>query len=148
MPVWPICFWSCWPMPAAAAMRFPAASTPMSPIVTPPSRRAPVAASAARSTVSSSGCLPNFVMWIPRIQTLSLAMTILLADRFEPEADGLGAVVVGADRERGQPDLHADRDVFGIGGTVDDVGPHARAVAVDDTGDEGRGDAGRRERHD
>jgi hypothetical protein len=29
--------------------------------------------------VSSSGCLPNFVMWIPRIQTSSLAMTVLLS---------------------------------------------------------------------
>ena len=45
----------------------------MSFIVTPPSARAPMAASAARSTMSLSGCLPNFVMWMPRIQMSSLA---------------------------------------------------------------------------
>ena len=46
----------------------------MSFIVTPPSASAPIAASAARSTVSLSGCLPNLVMWIPRIQMSSLAI--------------------------------------------------------------------------
>ena len=56
-------------------MRLPAATTPMSCMVTPPSARAPRAASAARSTVSLSGCLPNLVMVIPRIQMSSaLAM--------------------------------------------------------------------------
>jgi hypothetical protein len=43
-------------------MRLPAANTPMSRIETPPSASAPSAASAARSTVSRSGCFPNFVM--------------------------------------------------------------------------------------
>ena len=46
----------------------------MSFIDTPPSARAPRMASAARSTMSLSGCLPNFVMWIPRIQISSLAL--------------------------------------------------------------------------
>ena len=46
----------------------------MSSMVTPASASAPVAASAARSTMSLSGCLPNFVMWIPRIQMSSLAL--------------------------------------------------------------------------
>ena len=45
MPVWPICFWICWPMPALACIRQPAASTPMSFIVTPPSASAASAAS-------------------------------------------------------------------------------------------------------
>jgi hypothetical protein len=62
MPVWPICFCSAWPIPRPPPIRLPAASTPMSFIVTPPSARAACAASAARSTVSSSGCFPNFVM--------------------------------------------------------------------------------------
>ena len=53
-------------------MRFPAAMTPMSRIRTPASARASSVASAARSTVSLSGCFPNFVMRMPRIQTLSL----------------------------------------------------------------------------
>ena len=43
----------------------------MSFIVTPPSASAAMAASAARSTVSLSGCLPNLVMLIPRIQMSS-----------------------------------------------------------------------------
>src|SRR5256885_2013408 len=148
MPVWPICFWSIWPIGAPAPMRLPAASTPMSFIVTPASDSAPIAASAARSTVSLSGCLPNLVIWIPRIQTSLVAMALLSADGLEAEADGLGAVVVGADRIRRQPHLHADLDVLGVRGAVDDVGPHARAVAVDDPGHERRGDAGRRERDD
>ena len=41
-----------------------------------------MAASAARSTVSRSGCLPNLVIWMPRIQTSSLA---LIADSFVAE---------------------------------------------------------------
>ena len=49
---------------------------PMSFIDTPPSLRAPWTASAARSTVSLSGCLPNLVMWIPRIQMSSLALIV------------------------------------------------------------------------
>ena len=44
----------------------------MSFIVTPPSASAASAASDARSTVSLSGCLPNLVILIPRIQTSSL----------------------------------------------------------------------------
>ena len=55
-------------------IRLPAASTPMSAIVTPPSFKAAIVASAARSKVSLSGCLPNLVMAIPRIHTSSLAM--------------------------------------------------------------------------
>src|SRR5947209_13932183 len=111
MPVWPICFWSIWPMGAPAPIRLPAASTPMSFIVTPASDSAPIAASAARSTVSLSGCLPNLVIWIPRIHTssaaiLSLLLSLQLVDGLEAEADGLGAFLVVADRERGQAHLH------------------------------------------
>src|SRR5581483_12242306 len=100
-------------------------------IETPPSESAPSAASAARSTVSLSGCFPNLVMWIPRIQASS-ATVAPLADRFEAEADGLGAVVVGPEREGGQAHRHAELDVLGVRLGVDDVGPHARAVTVDD----------------
>src|SRR5205823_1079339 len=147
MPVWPICFCSCWPMPPLAAMRLPAASTPICFMVTPPSFNAPSAASDARSTMSLSGYLPNFVMWIPRIQTLS-AMSRSPLDRFEAEADGFDAVVVGADWIRRELDLHAQVHVIGIGVGVDDVAPHARAVAVDDRGHERNRDAGRGQRHD
>ena len=48
--------------------------TPMSAIVTPASASAPLAASAARSTVSLSACLPNLVIRMPRIQMSSLAL--------------------------------------------------------------------------
>ncbi len=72
MPVWPICFWSDWPTPPP--MRLPAARMPMSFIDTPASFSAASEAWDARSTVSSSGCFPNFVMLIPRIQTSSVAM--------------------------------------------------------------------------
>ena len=77
MPVWPICFCSAWPMPPGPT-RQPAARMPMSFIVTPPSASAASAASAARSTWSLSGCLPNLVILIPRIQTLSLMSNLLL----------------------------------------------------------------------
>src|SRR5438132_8706849 len=116
MPVWPICFWSIWPIGAPAPIRLPAASTPMSFIVTPASDSAPIAASAARSIVSLSGCLPNLVIWIPRIHTSSAAILSLLCvasiDRLEAEADGLGAFVVVAERERGQTHLHPQRHVL------------------------------------
>src|SRR6476620_9364870 len=119
MPVWPICFCSIWPIGAAPPMRLPAARMPMARMVMPPSDNAPITASDARSTVSFSGCLPNFVMWIPRIQ-MSSAMSGSFR-RCETESDRLGA---------------------------DDVAAHARPVAVDDRRDERHGDARRRERHD
>src|SRR5690606_10866274 len=137
MPVWPICFCSCWPMPAAASIRLPAASTPMSRIVTPASARAASAASDARSTASLSGCLPNLVMVIPRIQMSSAMVGPSVLDGLEAEADGLGAVVVGADHIGGQPHLHPELHVLGVGFGVDHVAPHAGPVAVDDTGHEG-----------
>src|SRR5688500_10249214 len=100
---------------------------PMSFIVTPPSLRAPCTASAARSTVSLSGCLPNLVMWMPSIQMSSLALIVLLrlsvlsvVGRFEPEADGFLAVIVLTQRVRRQADLHVRRDVVGIRLHVDD----------------------------
>src|SRR4029450_940976 len=145
MPVWPTCFWICWPMPAALPIRLPAASTPMSAMVTPPSARAAMAASAARSTVSWSGCLPKRVMWIPRIQTSS-AMGGLL--RGEPEADRLGAGAVDADRERGQRHLHAQLHVVGGGLDAHDVASHAGAVAVDGGGHDRHRDPRRRHTHD
>src|SRR5688500_5572897 len=146
MPVWPICFCSIWPMGAPAPMRLPAARMPMSRMVTPPSARAAMAASAARSTVSRSGCLPNFVMLMPRMK-----MSSLIASRSQglvAEADGLGAVVVGSHHVGGQLDLHAERHVLGIGLGVDHVAADARAVTVDDPGHEGHGHARRREGDD
>src|SRR5688500_130280 len=148
MPVWPICFCSCWPMPAEAFIRLPAASTPTSFTVTPPSASAPSAASEARSTMSLSACLPNLVIVMPRIHMSSEAMFFSYSGRLEPEADGLGAFSVGADRERRELHLHAEGDVLGVGRGVDDVGPHAGAVAVDDRRDERYGHARRGHRHD
>jgi hypothetical protein len=50
----------------------------MSFIETPPSFRAASVASVARSTVSSSLCLPNFVILIPRMYTSSEPMEFSL----------------------------------------------------------------------
>src|SRR6056297_1428625 len=130
MPVWPICFCSCWPMPPDP-MRLPAARMPMSAMETPASARAAMAAWAPRSTVSRSGCLPNLVMLIPRIQMSSLISRSSRRDRREAETDRLDTAVVGAHRIGGQADLHAERHVLVVGGHVDQVAPHARAVAVD-----------------
>src|SRR3954470_13743262 len=124
MPVWPTCFCSAWPMPRPAPMRLPAAITPMSFIAAPPSASAASVASAARSTVSRSGYLPNFVMWIPRIQTSSLAIAgllVLLVDRLEAEADGIGAGAVLTDHVGGQLHLHPELHVLGVGLGVDHV---------------------------
>src|SRR5437660_7232725 len=134
-------------MPADAPMRLPAASTPICFMLTPPSRRALRAASAARSTVSLSACLPNFVMWIPRIHTSSLAIAIPprsveSVERFEAEAHRLRPRLVGAQRIGGQLHLHAQLHVLWIGDHVDEVGPHARPVAVDHGGHEGHRNAG------
>src|SRR6478609_2848122 len=140
MPVWPICFCSIWPIGAAPPMRLPAARMPMSRMVMPPSDNAPITASDARSTVSFSGCLPNFVMWIPRIQ-MSSAMSGSFR-RCETESDRLGAGAVDAHHLGRELHLHADVHVLRVGGGADDVGAHARAVAVDDRRDERHGDAG------
>src|SRR4026209_2741070 len=114
-------------MPALAFIRLPAASAPMSFRVTPPSARAAMAASAARSTVSRSGCFPNFVMLIPRIQMSSLMSGL---QGLKAEADGLGAVVVGAHHVGGELHLHPERDVLGVGLGVDHVAADAGAIAV------------------
>src|ERR1700751_3483652 len=107
-------------MPPAAPIRLPAAMTPTSFMVTPPSFSGAIAASAARSTVSWSGCFPNLVMWMPRIQMSSLAMSVTF-HWFEAEADGLGPLVVGPQPVRGQADLHARVDVLGVRRHVDEV---------------------------
>ena len=77
IPVWPTCFWSIWPK-LPPPIRFPAARTPMSRMLTPASVSAAMTASAPRSTMSLSECFPNFVIAIPRIQMSSLAMMIPL----------------------------------------------------------------------
>src|SRR4051794_22686288 len=144
MPVWPICFCSIWPIGAAPPMRLPAARMPMSRIVMPPSDNAPMTASDARSTVSFSGCLPNLVMWIPRIQMSSAIIPPLglsgragrapvddrgpgASDcsspsrvgsfrRCETESDRLGAGAVDADHLGRELHLHADVHVLRVGG--------------------------------
>src|SRR5580704_14092492 len=132
MPVWPSCFCTIWPVGAMAIMRLPAPMMPMSFIVTPASVSAPCTASDARSTMSLSGCLPNFVMSMPRIQSSSEADAIVLTSQwFKAEADRLGAFFVCADHLGGQAHLHARGHVLGVGGHVDEVPPHARALAVD-----------------
>src|SRR5258706_1559213 len=152
MPVWPTCFWiSC--AIAPRPIRLPAAITPMSFIDTPPSASAPSVASVARPSTSLSWCLPNWVILMPRIQTSSRAMGGFLskegsADRLEAEVDRLGAFGVRADRECREPDFHAELHVLGVGRHVDEVGAHARALAVDDGGHERHRDAGGRERDD
>src|SRR6478672_2444676 len=127
MPVWPICFCSICPIGAAPPMRLPAARMPTSRMVTPPSASAPMTASDARSTVSLSRCLPNLVMWMPRIQ-MSSAMSAGSFRRGEPESDGLGAGAVDADHLGRELDLHPDVHVLGIRRRPDDVGAHTGAV--------------------
>src|SRR6478735_1277685 len=114
-------------------IRLPAARTCMSRIDTPPSASALRAASAARSTASLSGCLPNLVIEMPRIHTSSDTGRL---QWLEAEADGLGALTVGCDREGRQPHLHPEPDVLRIGLDVHEVRPHARAATVDHRGDE------------
>src|SRR5579883_3369660 len=137
MPVWPICFWRA--CPDAPPIRQPKPRTPMSRIVTPPSAIAPMAASAAKSIVSLSGCLPNLVMWIPRIQTSSLAMSIAL-HRLVSVTDRLGPILVRSHDVGRQAHLHAGPDVLGVGRHIDDIGADARPAAVDHAGHEGHRD--------
>src|SRR6476646_8782050 len=149
MPVCPICFWSCWPTPACALKRLPAPSTPMSWMVTPASVSAPFADSLARSMRSFSPWRPNFVMYAPRIQTLSVESLISGLTWFEGERDGFGAVVVGARDERRHADGHAELHVLGIGRHVLEVALHrTAAVEVDQRRHVRRGHAGHRAVHD
>src|SRR6478609_3040795 len=148
MPVWPICFCSCCPIPPAAPMRLPAASTPMSRIDTPPSANAAIAASDARSTVSLSGCMPNFVIWIPRIQTSSPAITSPLSDGFEPEPNRLDTLTINTHRLRCQLDLHPERHVLRIGLHVDHVASHTGTATIHQCGHERHRHPGRGKRHD
>src|SRR5438874_7968292 len=107
-------------MPAPPS-RLPNVRMPMSFMLTPASVSADRVASDARSRASLSGCLPNLVMLMPRIHALSAMCLLLLqyaggsADGLVGEADGLDAVVVGSDRERGEPQLHAEAEVLGGG---------------------------------
>ena len=78
-----------------------------------------------------------------------LAMSLLLSDRARSRSRW-----PRCRRRRCRPTYVASRTfmpsvhVLGIGLDVDDVAPHARAVAVDDAGHERHRDAGRGERHD
>src|SRR6478752_1366139 len=148
MPVCPICFCSCCPIPPAAPIKFPAARTPMSRIDTPPSASAAIAASDARSTVSLSGCLPNLVIWIPRIQTSSPAIASPLSDRFETEPDRLDTFAIRTHRLRRQLDLHPEGHMLGIGLDVDHVAAHAGAATIHHRGHERHRYSRRSERDD
>src|SRR5690606_2819273 len=120
-------------------MRLPAASTPMSFIVTPASARAASAASAPRSTTSLSGCLPNLVIVMPRIQMSSAMVFPSVLDGLEAEADGLGALAVGRPPVGGEGVRHAVVRVVRLPVLVVHVAADAGAVAVDVAGDEGDG---------
>ena len=146
---------------AAAPIRLPAARMPMSlHRHAAVGEGAPCAASAARSTVSLSGCLPNLVMWIPRIQIVVarcsssavLARRSESVGRLEAEADGLGAVVVGAERVRRQATFMPSRHVLGVGLDVDRccrarcVPSQSTTADTNGTGMPGRGERDDRER--
>src|SRR5215212_4260270 len=103
-------------------MRLPEPITPMSLISTPASSRAPCTASDPRSRVSLSRCLPNLVMWMPRIHTFSV-IGPPSSDRLEAESHGVHAVVVSAQWNDRQPQLHAGPDVLWIRRDVDHVAP-------------------------
>ena len=103
--------------------------------------------------VSRSVCLPNLVMWIPRIQTSSAIgvaplVVGLSGDGLEAEGDRLRAGFVRAHRVGGEPHLHAEGDVLVVGLDVHDVAPDAGAVAVDHAGHERHRHAGGGEAHD
>ena len=116
---------------------------PMSFMVTPPSASAPCAASDARSTMSLSGCLPNFVMWMPRIQSSSDADAIVLnLPVVRSRSRRLRCLRRPCRPLRWPVGPSCPSHVLGIGRDVDEVGPHARALAVDDRGHEGHRDAG------
>src|SRR5579863_9272606 len=108
MPYWPICFCTRWPRAVFACIRLPQAITCICAMVRPASASAPRQASAARSVRSLSLCLPNLVMWMPSTQRESAVMSVLLGDwlvsRLEAEPDGLGALLVVAERVDREPD--------------------------------------------
>ncbi len=61
-------------------------------------------------------------------------MVLNLLEGSKPNPIASVPLAVGADDLGGQPDLHAQRHVLGIGRDVDQVGPHAGASAVDQGG--------------
>src|SRR5271165_1805784 len=140
-------------MPAGPPVTLPAAKTWMSRTDTPPSASAPRAASDARSTRSLPGCLPNFVMWAPRIHTVSGITRLLFwrlgrLGRLEAEADRFDALVIRSHAECAQPDRHAEPQPLRIGFHVDEVRADAGAVHVDHAGGIGHGHTRGRHGHD
>ena len=104
----------------------------MSFIVTPRVRQRRRAASAARSTVSWSGCLPNFVILMPEDPESSPWPCASAFRGSKAEADGLGAVSRRFRRVRGKPHLHPERArARGRASMLIDVAAHAGAAAVD-----------------
>ena len=84
-------------------IRLPAASTPMSFMVTPPSASAAMRGLGGEVDGVLVGVLAELGHVDPEdpdvvAHAMSL-LCVLSADRLEAEADGLGAVVVGADRD-------------------------------------------------
>ena len=82
-----------------------------------------------RSTVSLSGCLPNLVMWIPRIQTLSAidssSRSAGQSTGSKPNPMASTPLLVGPHGDRGQSQLHPERTCSGSGVGVHHVRPHA-----------------------
>ena len=147
MPVWPICFCSAWPIAAAWPIRLPAASTPMSFIVTPPS--------VERGLRGLGGEVDGVLVGVlPELRHVDAEDPDVVAGHgyasrgLEAEADGLGAVIIRAHRVGRQAHLHPERHVLGIGRRVDHVAAHAGAPAVDDRRHERHRDARRGQRHD
>ena len=145
-------------MGALAAMRLPAASTPMSAMVTSASASAARAASAAEVDRVDVGALAELRHvdaedvdvvgghWVP----LSFVCVVLVVrssdgscrsiasvDRFEAEADGLGAGLVGAQRSRSRagPSCRC-RTCSGSGSTLIRLPRTLVPAAVDHRGDE------------
>src|SRR5215211_3999577 len=128
MPVWPICFCTCWPK-VYGSNWLPTAMTCTSRMVRPASSRAPRLASAARSRASRSRWRRKGVIAVPMIHTSSLiAVSPLGRVVGVAERDRLGSVVVGAGPVGDHPDRHVEVDGGGFRGHVDEVGLHEGTV--------------------
>ena len=137
-------------MPAPAAMRLPAASTPMSFMVTPAvgqGAEGGLGGQVDRVLVGVLAELGHVDPEDPDVVACHRQSGLLrAASKPKPTASvPAPSVPIGNVVSRTfMPELH----VLGVGLDVDDVAPHAGAVAVDDRGHERHRDAGRGERHD
>ena len=112
IPVCPICFCNCWPIPAPAFIRFPTPSTPTSEREIPASFSASRLASAARSTTSLSGCLPNLVILDPIIQIVSDPIFSSYLYWFKAESYCFRTFTIFSHRIRHQLNLHPQSHIF------------------------------------